>query len=56
MSTRLTVRQVPPTFTMGGSAGQFDLIMAIINKTPVNYPDPVNTAILAITTGVPSSG
>lgn len=55
MSTQLTVKKPPPTYTMGGTAGQFDLLMAIIAKTPVNYSNVPNTALFAVTNGVPAT-
>lgn len=54
-TTRLTTKKAPPTFGGGGSAGQFDIVLAIYARTPING-DIVSLMFQAVTTGFPTDG
>jgi hypothetical protein len=54
-TTRLTVKSPPPTYAGGGTAGQFEIVLAILARKPING-DIVALSFQAVTTGFPTDG
>ncbi len=52
MGTKLTQSGVPPTLGGGGNAGQFNILLAIFARTPING-DIVTLSFGAVQAGFP---